>query len=213
MKFVFRNLKIPETTPHEWLTHWAGQYEQENSDEKKYRTLISKYSQYCEEDFRQIGMWKDGVTEQARATRWKENVASVAFLIWERVAAERPERPALDERSLREFLKNWSTRTYSDTFRNGVSRTKQFGLSRATTLLHFLSGGVYPIFDARVRVAIGRLKGTREINYSLDAYFGECLPACRELVSLCETKDIRNLDKALFSYGALSPKVFKNASS
>jgi len=212
MTLVFRVLKMPTASPQEWLARWAEQYDVDNGDDQEYAEIINRHAGFGAEDFRRIGMWKDGIaTEVARAAKWKENVASVAFLIWEQAASERPGCPAGDEGQLREFLERWSARTYTDTYSSGVSRSKRFGLSRATTLLHFLSGGFYPIFDSRVRVAIARLTNEPEMDYTLGAYLDGCIPKCRELASLCHARNIREVDKALFSYGALNPATFRSA--
>jgi hypothetical protein len=105
------------------------------------------------------------------------------------------------------FLEDWSSREYTDVFKNG-SRKKRFGLSRATTLLHFVSGGRYPIFDSRVRTAVARLlcqpKLPDTVRSNLDSY----IPLFKELADHCETSDFRMLDKALFSYGALDERTF-----
>jgi hypothetical protein len=108
--------------------------------------------------------------------------------------------PKCPERSeVTKFLADWSERKYLDEYANG-SREKHFGLSRATTLLHFLSGGRYPIFDRRVRTAMTRLLNIavpNEIPWYLDSY----CPLFLEVAAMCGTTDLRAVDKALFSYG------------
>src|SRR5207245_10859851 len=65
---------------------------------------------------------------------------------------------------------------YTTLFRSHfTSRTmeKHFGLSRATTLLHFVSGGRFPIFDSRVRKAVARLLNCsvpNDVPWYLDSY-------------------------------------------
>lgn len=142
------------------------------------------------EDFRVIGKWKDNAYTEAR---WKPNVASVAYLIWEQAAKELPKCP--EERSVASFLEDWSNRAYTDDFKSGSLR-KHFGLSRATTLLHFVSGGRYPIFDSRVRTALARLLDRPELQVTLDAYLNSCLQIFRGLADCCHMDDYRMLDKA-----------------
>ena len=77
----------------------------------------------------------------------------------EQAAKELPKCP--DETKVAAFLEDWANRAYTATDRRGP-RKKHFGLPRATTLLHFISGGRYPIFDSRVRTAIARLLGQPE---------------------------------------------------
>ena len=183
-----------DSTPREWLCAWAGRYQ--GYDEAEYGDLIEKHKLLSAEDFRRIGKWKDDATTE---NQWKPNVASVAYLIWERAAEELPKCP--DESGVAVFLEDWSSREYRDVFKNG-SRKKRFGLSRATTLLHFISGGRYPIFDSRVKSALARLLGRPKLPDTVRSYLDSYIPLFKELADHCETNDFRMLDKALFSYGA-----------
>jgi hypothetical protein len=119
-------------------------------DEPEYRNLIANHRSLSPDEFERIGNWKDGVGKSAG--RWSPNVASVAYLIWKQAAEELPRCPA--ESEVEAFLDGWSDRTYTDVFPNKAVE-KHFGLSRATTLLHFVSGGRYPTFDARLVTAGG----------------------------------------------------------
>jgi hypothetical protein len=193
-----------DSTPQEWLKCWAECYGYQSDDDPEYTVLIQKYKSFSADDFIRIGKWKDGA---ATAGRWKPNVASVAYLIWERVAEELPRCP--EEGAVATFLDGWSTREYTDIFKNG-SRKKHFGLSRATTLLHFVSGARYPIFDSRVRTAITRLLGPPELKDTVGSYLDSYVPLFRELSERCATLDPRMLDKALFSYGASQERAFSN---
>ena len=190
------------STPQEWLRVWAGLYQ--GYDETEYRDLIEKHKSFSAEDFRRIGKWKDGATTQGQ---WKPNVASVAYLIWEQAADELPN--CSEESEVVAFLEDWSDRAYTDIFKNGP-RKKHFGLSRATTLLHFVSGGHYPIFDSRVKTAIARLLDHPELPGTVSSYLDSYLPLFKELADRCETDGFRTLDKALFSYGALEERTFSN---
>jgi hypothetical protein len=190
------------SAPREWLHVWAARYQ--GYDEPEYKELIQKHSLLSTEDFMSIGKWKDGAKT---ANQWKPNVASVAYLIWERAAKELPKCP--DENRVADFLEYWSNMEYSDVFTNG-SRKKRFGLSRATTLLHFVSGGVYPIFDSRVRTAIARLLRRPKLPNTVSSYLASYIPLFTELADHCETSDLRMLDKALFSYGAWDERSFSN---
>jgi hypothetical protein len=100
-----------------------------------------------------IGKWKDGAKTERQ---WKLNVASVAYRIWMEAAQELPKCP--EGSAMAAFLDDWSGRTYTDVFEKKGPVEKHFGLARATTLLHFVSGGRFPIFDSRVRTAIARLR-------------------------------------------------------
>src|ERR1017187_2888079 len=132
-EFRFQVLEMRPSTPLEWLTRWKKRYEDEIKDDPEYRALIERHPLSSADDFRRVGKWKDGATT---AGRWRPNVASVAFPIWERAAEESPTCP--EESGVAAFLEDWSTREYTDTYKNGPQK-KHFGLSRATSLLHFVS--------------------------------------------------------------------------
>ena len=191
-----------DSGPQEWLRVWASRYQ--GYDENEYGNLIGKHQSLLTEDFRRIGKWKDDATTE---DQWKPNVASVAYLIWEQAAEELPKCP--EEGEIAAFLEDWSNRAYTDIFKNGP-RKKHFGLSRATTLLHFVSGGRYPIFDSRVKTAFARLLGRPKLPDTVSSYLDSYVPLLKELADHCETNDFRMLDKALFSYGALDKRTFSN---
>jgi hypothetical protein len=187
--------ELADCTPNEWLKWWSDYYDLKEADDPDYLRLIEKHESLSAEDFRLLGQWKDNAYTPAR---WKPNVASVAYLIWEQAAEQLPRCP--NESGMREFLDDWSNRMYTDVFKSGPV-TKRFGLSRATTLLHFVSGGRYPIFDSRVTIALAALLGQPQLPGTMDSYINHCLPVFDELADCCATRHFRMLDKALFSYG------------
>lgn len=165
-------------------------------DEAEYRDLIKGSGEFSPADYERIGKWKDNAQS---ISRWKPNVASVAYEIWMQAAKERPRCPAAD--GVGAFLSEWSDRLYQDEYKNGTKRVKHFGLSRASTLLHFISGGRYPIFDSRVIKAVSRLLGS-SLDYSVASYVNSYCPVFQQIADLCRTTDLRTVDMALFSYGA-----------
>jgi hypothetical protein len=202
-QFRFQVLEMKDTSSQEWLRVWSARYS--GYDEKVYADLIAKHKSFSAEDFERIGKWKDGVT---RERQWKQNVASVAYLIWKQAAKELPKCPG--DSDLAAFLDDWSGRRYTDVFPN-KSVEKRFGLSRATTLLHFVSGGRYPIFDSRVKTAVARLLKSQQLPGTVSTYLHSVLPIFKELADCCgcdTMDDLRTLDKALFSYGALEADIF-----
>ena len=172
---------------------WADPYTKYDDD--VYRELIAKHKSFAAADFEQIGQWKDDA--KSDGNKWKANVASVAYRIWMLTASELPKCP--DDGRVAEFLDAWSDRKYTDKYKEGPVE-KRFGLSRTTTLLHFISGGRFPIFDSRVRRAMTRLLNSpvpNTVRWYLDSY----CPNFSEVAALCGTEDLRMVDKALFSYG------------
>jgi hypothetical protein len=149
--FKFESLDGRDIAPQEWLRLWAERYPEKDYDHEEYRDLIAKHGSLLADDFKRIGKWKDGARTEGK---WKPNVASVAYPIWIQAASEVPKCP--QKRAIVDFLHDWSNREYTDNFATG-SVEKRFGLSRATTLLQFISGGRFPIFDSRVRQATRRL--------------------------------------------------------
>jgi hypothetical protein len=105
----------------------------------------------------------------------------------------------LHQQSNRWAKDDWSARKYNDVYAKGPKQ-KNLGLSRATALLHFLSGGHFPIFDSRVRKAMSRLLNSsvpNRVHWYLDSY----CPLFLEVAAVCGTRDLRMVDMALFSYG------------
>jgi len=194
-RFRFRSTDGRDIAPQEWLRMWAGlfphRYNQGHDD------LIMKYESLLADDFERIGRWKDAANSDAK---WKPNVASVAYPIWMQAASELPRCP--EEIGVADFLQDWSGRKYIDKYTNRTVQ-KRFGLSRATTLLYFISGKRFPIFDARVRKAMARLLNSsvpNTVRWYMDSY----RPLFSEIATLCGAEDVRMVDKALFSFGGRS---------
>lgn len=192
MTLNFRNSSGRQIAGAEWLRVWSSLYPEGNY--AGYEQLIAKHGTLSSSDLEQVGRWKDAARSDAK---WKRNTASVAYLVWMQAASEIPVSP--DDDTLLNFLNDWSERVYVDEF-GEKSATKRFGLSRATTLLHFLSGGRYPIFDSRVRRALGRLIDA-PIRNTANWYTSSYCPLLADIASACGTTDLRTVDKALFSYG------------
>jgi hypothetical protein len=194
----FKIVEVRACDPDVWLATWSTKYEDSAGfDEDEYTQLIDLAQQNSRpaKYFERVGRWKDSANTDGR---WKPNVASVAYVIWLQAEAEQPHRPE-NEQAL-SFLDNWSSRTYEDVF-SAKRVNKRFGLSRATTLLHFLSGGRFPIYDSNVIKAMKRLYEVSP-SYTLNHYWNKFYPQFLELAANCKTDDFRRLDKALFSYGA-----------
>jgi hypothetical protein len=189
--FEFLSLDGTAIAPKEWLELWAERYP--SKEYSGYEDLIARHNIFSHADIEQIGRWKDAAkTEQ----KWRPNVASVAYEIWMQAASELPRCPG-DEQTA-DFLNDWSQRRYTDVYRSGPIE-KPFGLSRATTLLHFLSGGRFPIFDSRVRRAMSRVLNSRVPN-TVNWYLSSYCTLFSQIAALCGA-DLREVDKALFSYG------------
>ena len=194
---IFRSFYGKQIGADEWLRAWTAEYRQ--YDEREYQALIAKNGAFISLDYERIGRWKDNASSDGK---WKPNVAMVAYEIWMQAASQLPKCPA--EEHVAEFLRNWSERNYRNKYRSGVAQEKRFGLSRATTLLHFLSGGHFPIFDSRVRRAVSRLfdwPARNTVLWYLDSY----RPIFSQIAAACGTTDLRHVDKALFCYGARNP--------
>jgi hypothetical protein len=197
---------MSDSTPQEWLRVWARRFPADKYSENIYRELIARHESLSAEDFVQIGKWKDAAKTEGK---WKPNVAAVAYIIWMEAAQKLPKCP--QESDVAAFLDYWSDRTYTDEYENGSTREKHFGLSRATALLHFISGGAYPIFDSRVRRAMARLLDSSVPPDTVRWYLDSYCPLFLEVAALCDTTDdLRMLDKALFSYGSSETLPFSN---
>ena len=191
-RFKFRSPDGSDIAPKEWLRVWAQRYP--SNSYPGYAELIARHKSFSAADFEQIGKWKDAAQT---ASKWKPNVASVAYPIWMQAVRELPKCP--EDCAVTGFLLDWSTRKYNDEYTKG-QKQKTFGLSRTTALLHFLSGGHFPIFDSRVRKAMSRLLNSsvpNTVHWYLDSY----CPFFLEVAAECGTEDLRMVDMALFSYG------------
>jgi hypothetical protein len=172
-------------------------------DEQVYRKIdIAKQGRLSSKEFEWIGRWKDGAWADGR---WKPNVASVAYDVWMQAAKGLPSSPSQP----REFLDKWSSREYEVRFRNGILRTMHFGPPEASTFLHFISAGRYPIFDARVRAAIEWLVNSRVGDATVEWYQDSFCLLFSEIGAVCETEDVRRINLALVRYG----QFFKEKSS
>jgi hypothetical protein len=198
-RFRYRSPDRKDISPEAWLQIWSARYAVK--DYPGYEELIAKHRSFSAIDFERIGRWKDGVLKD---DNWRPNVAMVAYKIWMQAARELP-RPSLEDHEISRFLEEWSERKYTDEYEINAKRKaravveKRFGLSRASTLLHFISGGRFPIFDSRVRRAMSRLVDSpvrNTIHWYLDSHFTFFSEVARE----CGTDDLRlsfNLSKPI----------------
>lgn len=185
-------------SPRNGCALWARSYDR---DEMEYEDLISRHTALSAQDFEKIGQWKDAALKEGKAVtgKWKPNVASVAYAIWMQAASELPKSPS-DPHGAAKFLQDWSERKYTDTYKDGGRREKRFGLSRASTLLHFVSGARYPIFDSRVKTALEDLTAG-SLDNTVEVYLETVCPVVAEIEKQCQAKP-RSVDNALFEYGA-----------
>jgi hypothetical protein len=175
-----------------WLDEWSAAF-----PTNKYPPLdhlLERADSLTAADFEYLGRWKDSALESDK--RWQPNKASVAFVTWMEAAKE---LPGAQIENVHSFLTEWSGRAYRDRF---PSRTvlKRFGVPRATTLLHLMSGGKYPIFDARVRLAFKRLTG-QPPGKSVEWYLSSYVPFFAQVASECRAANMKKVDNALFVYG------------
>src|ERR1035438_10413385 len=144
-RYTFRDPEGHEIEPSVWLNWWADRYNQwadryGNRDNRVYFELIAKQGKLSGEDFERIGKWKEQCWEPSLG-RWKTGTPT-AYDVWMQTKAELPTCP--EKKDIAAFLKEWSERRFLEGHRKDGQPVKHsFGLSRATTLLHFISGGIY----------------------------------------------------------------------
>lgn len=208
--FTFKDSNGTEDSSENWVNDWSKQYDERNSKrypDSVYEYLVKKAGRMDIKDICVLGAWKDAAlkkgcdrdfdpkSDKLFSGRWKRNAASVARKIWEDAAKELggDNKPDIAGDPSK-FLSNWSRKVYRQ---HGVK--KHFGLSRSSALLHFLSGGRYPILDSRVEKAIGKLG----VQYDVACYVNCFVSLFNELASKCNAKssiEQRRVDKALFAY-------------
>jgi hypothetical protein len=198
--FKFRYPAWRELEPSEWLHRWAEIYGE--GDNPQYYDLMDKREKQGKllgEDFEQVGRWKEGCLKPGHGS-WKPRTPR-AYDIWMQARSELPRCPERD--TVAAFLKDWSERTFvAGKKKNGLDLRQKFGLSRATALLHFMSGGQYPIFDRRVAAAMSLLGSP--VEETINGYLNGFCPLFGEIAAACGASQItglRRLDNALFNYG------------
>jgi hypothetical protein len=123
-----------------------------------------------------------------------------AYEIWMRADAQLPKCPNTRDEIVT-FLNSWLKERFLAAKKD--DRTQCFALSRATTLLHFTSGGRCPIWDSNVANAM-RLLGS-QIDDTSEAYVTDFCRLFSEIAAICGVSDLRGLrrlDNALFSHGS-----------
>jgi hypothetical protein len=196
-QFAFRYPEWRDVEPRAWLDYWAGRYN--GGDNNKYFELIEKHDKLSKEDFEQVGKWKEGCLKPNHGS-WKTGTPK-AYDVWMQTKTESPKCPEQDD--VAGFLEGWSTRTFVAGEKNSKVLIYRFGLSRATTVLPFISGGQYPIFDSRVSTAMIRLGSP--VEKTIEGYLNSFCPLFSEVAGICgvsEREGLRRLDNALFTYGA-----------
>lgn len=203
-RFTFRYPEWREVDPSVWLDWWVDRYNRwadrsKNRDNLAYFELIAKQGKLSGEDFEQIGRWKEQCWEP-NLGRWKSGTPT-AYDVWMQAKAESPTCPQKED--IVAFLKDWSERRFlAGQKGEGQPLTQAFGLSRATTLLHFISGGLYPILDSTVVAALTRLGSP--VEETICGYSNSFCVLFSELASICGlsgTEGLRKLDNALMMYG------------
>lgn len=199
--------------PPVWLQKWAELFlssEERREDDRVYESLVRR-GQLSGEDFEQIGRWKEGCIPKIGTEhgRWKP-LTSAAFDVWMQAKESPPEVPESDkitEDFAHKFLSDWQERKFFKPVKGGKIQDTRFGLSRATTLLHFISGGRFPIYDSFVWYALRRM-GTPlpwQMTVNVDAYLKTFYPLFYSIASRCglssSPEDLRRLDNALRCYG------------
>jgi hypothetical protein len=197
----FRSPDGDDISGRDWFGTWG--FVMPGRDERVYQRLMlaAKKGPLKPEDFELIGRWKDAAWTDGR---WKPHVASVAFNTWQAIANNPPVCP--DEEGVAKFLGDWTDTKCAYTYGDGTAK-KRFGLPRATTLLHFISAGRYPILDSRVRTALegfkshpGILVPSTSVGEDGRSYMDTFYPLFWRIAEACGTDDARRLDQALMRY-------------
>lgn len=211
--FKFRYPEWVDIEPSAWVSKWNALFlldKEHEADDAVYKSLMEKRGKLSGADFEQIGQWKEGClpkTDGKVNGKWQPNT-SAAYDVWMQAEENPPERPAedkIDEEWAREFLEDWSERKFAKPATGGIVQDTRFGLPRASTLLHFVSGGRFPIYDSWVWYGAKQLGRRLPYEMTVDAYLNKFCPLSTALASECglsqNTDDLRKLDNALRCYG------------
>jgi hypothetical protein len=210
--FKFRYPQWVDVQPSVWVQKWNDLFllgKERKADDDVYKTLMEKKGQLSGQDFEQIGRWKVGCLLKEDGVEhgmWKPQT-STAYDVWMQAKQSPPQHPesdVIDELFAERFLEEWSERKFDMPVKGGEVKGKRFGLSYATALLHFMSVGRFPIYDAGVRYGLKRLGLRLPSDMSVNAYLTKFCPMFSSLAAQCglqSVDDLRTLDNALRCYG------------
>jgi len=214
--FRFRYPEWVDIEPSVWLQKWNGLFlldEEHQEDDAVYKSLMEKRGNLSGSDFERIGQWKEGCLPKPDGKenkKWQPKT-SAAYDVWMQAKATPPENPGedkIDDDWARTFLQTWSDKTFAKPAIGGIVQDTRFGLARASTLLHFISGGRFPIYDSWVWYGAKQLGRRLPYEMSVDAYLTKFCPMFTALASECglsqNSDDLRKLDNALRCYGRKS---------
>jgi len=220
--FAFESRGGASVLPSQWLTTWSSRFDSEKFPEDVYQELVEKGAELSDADFDVFGAWKDGALRHgverefgkcsvAFTGSWRPN-AVAAYTVWRDLPRNRSTlRQHLDGEDYRSFLSHIAKKQFTKAGTNGLQLT-EFGLSRATYVLHVFSHAKFPIYDSNTQAGIyfltqgrygsnGILKSkSKDPGWYLETFCN----IVRDLQEACAARDLpsqRALDKALFSYG------------
>src|SRR5688572_2464820 len=104
MRFSFRGSEGSSVSGQDWLRIWAARYPNQKY-EADHDELIAKRGAFAPGDFERIGRWKDGARSDSK---WRPNIASVAYPVWMQAVKEVPTCPTDD--GVVTFLSDWAER-------------------------------------------------------------------------------------------------------
>jgi len=227
--FTFQSRTGASASPLEWLTKWSARFDSAKYPEDVYQELVARATKLSDADFDVLGAWKDGALRKYDAIRhsakvdfgncrvsltkaWSPTAASCAYRVWKKLLQHRAElEQHLDRGAFFAFLDQLAQLSYEKA--SGSGRTDaSFGLSRATYVLHLLSGAKFPIYDKNTHLGIHFLTQGRYDSHTIKKmktddprwYLATFCPIVRTLEEVCAVRDLpsqRALDKALFCYG------------
>jgi hypothetical protein len=220
--FAFESRTGARVLPSQWLMTWSSAFNPEKFPEDVYLELIAMGAELSDADFEVLGAWKDGALRHgverkfgtcsvAFTGSWKPN-AVAAYTVWRDLPRSRSTlRQHLDRQDYRSFLDHLAKKQFTKAAEDGPKLT-EFGLSRATYVLHVFSRAKFPIYDSNTQAGIHFLTRGRYGIHTIskgkskdaDWYLKTFCNIIRDLQEVCAARDLpsqRALDKALFSYG------------
>jgi hypothetical protein len=220
--FAFESRGGASVLPSQWLMTWAAQFNPQKFPEDVYLELVARGTELSDADFEVLGAWKDGALRHgverkfgncsvAFTGSWKPD-AVAAYTVWRDLPRSRLIlRQHLDREDYRSFLSCLAQKQFTKAAEKGPTLT-EFGLSRATYVLHVFSRAKFPIYDSNTQAGIYFLTQGRYSSHKIaktktkdpDWYLETFCDIVRDLQGACEAWDApsqRALDKALFSYG------------
>jgi len=165
--FEFQSPHRERISPAQWVAAWSTRFNTNKYPEGVYRELVEKGIGLSDADFEVLGAWKDGALKISPLHRglkfgncwvsftgiWSAKAASCAYTVWQKLESRSALAQYLSQEKYRDFLVYLAQQQYTKASKTGAV-SADFGLARATYVLHMFSRAKFPIYDKNTHAGI-----------------------------------------------------------